>query len=66
MDRPFLGCMMKYQVENAAVRALAFKWIRIAFRCWKDGVLYDDARYIQSLRRRASPLTAILGKPVLS
>jgi transposase len=52
--------------HHAAVRALAFKWIRIAFRCWKDGVLYDDARYIQSLRRRASPLTAILGKPVLS
>jgi transposase len=51
--------------HHAAVRALAFKWIRIAFRCWKDGVLYDDARYIQSLRRRASPLTAILDKPAL-
>jgi hypothetical protein len=22
---------------HAAVRALAFKWIRILFRCWKDG-----------------------------
>lgn len=51
--------------HHAAVRALAFKWIRIAFRCWKDGVLYDDARYVQSLRRRASPLTAILDKPAL-
>lgn len=51
--------------HHVAVRALAFKWIRIAFRCWKDGVLYDDARYIQSLRRRASPLTAILDKPAL-
>ncbi len=23
--------------HHAAVRALAFKWIRIRFRCWKDG-----------------------------
>jgi transposase len=52
--------------HHAAVRALAFKWIRIAFRCWKDGVLYDDTRYVQSLRHRASPLTAILDKAALS
>ena len=52
--------------HHAAVRALAFKWIRIAFRCWKDGILYNHARYIQSLRRPASPLTAILDKPALS
>jgi hypothetical protein len=51
--------------HHAAVRALTFKWIRIAFRYWKDGVLYNDARYIQSLRRRASPLTAIIDKSVL-
>lgn len=42
--------------HHAAVRALAFKWIRIAFRCWKDRVLYDDSRYLQSLRQRGSPL----------
>ncbi len=51
--------------HHAAVRALAFKWIRIAFRCWKDGVPYDDARYVQSLRRRGSPLIALLDKPVV-
>jgi len=42
--------------HHAAVRSLAFKWIRIAFRCWKDGVHYDDSRYLESLRRRGSPL----------
>lgn len=46
--------------HHAAVRALAFKWIRIAFRCWQDGVPYDDARYVASLRRRGSPLAAAL------
>jgi transposase len=49
------------QGHHAAVRALAFKWIRIAFRCWKDGVPYDEALYVQSLRRRGSPLAPLLG-----
>ena len=51
--------------HHAAVRALAFKWIRIDFRCWKDAVPYDDARYMESLRRRGSPLIDALAKPVL-
>ena len=42
--------------HHAAVRALAYKWIRIAFRCWKDGVPYDDSHYLRSLRQRGSPL----------
>jgi hypothetical protein len=46
--------------HHAAVRALAFKWIRIAFRCWHDGVPYDDARYVASLRRHGSPIAAAL------
>jgi transposase len=44
--------------HHAAVRALAFKWIRIAFRCWKDGTPYDECRYLESLHRRRSPLVA--------
>jgi transposase len=44
--------------HHAAVRSLAYKWIRIAFRCWKDRVPYDDAYYVESLRRRGSPLVA--------
>ena len=40
---------------------LAFKWIRIIFRCWKDGKPYDEKIYMQSLRRRGSLLVAALG-----
>ena len=50
--------------HHAAVRALAFKWIRIAFRCWQDGVPYDDARYVASLRRHGSPIAAALAASV--
>jgi transposase len=46
--------------HHAAVRALAFKWIRIIFRCWKDGRPYDEQAYLQSLRRRGSRLAASL------
>jgi transposase len=48
----------KGQDHHAAVRALAFKWIRITFRCWKDRVAYDESKYLTSLARRGSPLAA--------
>src|SRR6266404_517507 len=44
--------------HHAAVRALAYKWIRIMFRCWKDHKPYDDSRYMKSLVQRGSPLAA--------
>ena len=48
------------QGHHAAVRALAFKWIRVVFRCWKDAVVYDERKYLASLARRGSPLSAIV------
>ncbi len=45
------GC--SYQ---AAVRALAFKWIRILFRCWQTRTPYDESTYLNALKRRGSPL----------
>jgi len=45
-----------HKSHQAAVRALAYKWIRIIFRCWKDGKPYDEQTYLQSLHRRRSML----------
>lgn len=42
--------------HHAAVRSVAFKWIRILFRCWQDRTLYDKDRYIEALERRGSHL----------
>jgi transposase len=42
--------------HHAALRALAFKWIRIIFRCWKTRTPYDEAVYCKSLKLRRSPL----------
>ncbi|MGB5630952.1 MAG: IS110 family transposase [Woeseiaceae bacterium] len=42
--------------HQAAVRALAFKWIRILYRCWKTRTPYDETRYLKALQERGSPL----------
>ena len=39
--------------HHAAVRALAFKWLRILFRCWKDHQPYQESRFLESLQKRA-------------
>lgn len=46
--------------HHAALRALAYKWIRIIFRCWKDRTPYDEAIYSNSLQLRGSPLASVL------
>ena len=39
--------------HHAAVRSLAFKWIRIFFRCWRDRIPYSEERYLKALKKRA-------------
>jgi transposase len=47
----YTGKGKKYQT---VIRALAFKWIRILFRCWKDRTPYDDDKYMETLKKRGS------------
>jgi hypothetical protein len=44
--------------HQEALRALAFKWIRIVYRCWQNRTPYDEARYLNTLKRHGSPLLA--------
>ncbi|NJO76963.1 MAG: IS110 family transposase [Leptolyngbyaceae cyanobacterium RM1_406_9] len=44
----------------AAMRALAFKWIRILFCCWQKRELYDEAKYVAALERKGSPIAKVL------
>jgi hypothetical protein len=54
----------KGKTHHAAVRALAFKWLRIVFRCWKERRPYDEAKYLFSLRERRSPLLKYMATPL--
>lgn len=42
--------------HQAAVRALAFKWIRIIYKCWKTSTPYDEVKYLDGLRKKRSSL----------
>lgn len=52
--------------HQAAVRALAFKWIRVLWRCWKDRTPYNEARYVRSLIERGSPTGARLAAALVA
>jgi transposase len=41
--------------HHAAVRALAYKWIRVLFRCWKTRQPYNPEIYLAALAQRGSP-----------
>lgn len=51
---------VKRKGTQAAKRALAFKWIRILYACWKQNRPYDESQYIAALRRRNSPLAELI------
>ncbi len=38
------------------MRKIAFKWSRIIHRCWRRRVAYDEATYLDSLRKTNSPV----------
>jgi transposase len=50
------GQRAKGKSHQAAVRALAFKWIRIIYRCWQTRTAYDEVKYLENLRKKGSPL----------
>lgn len=39
--------------HHAIIRSLAFKWIRILYRCWQNRTPYQEALYSAALARRA-------------
>jgi transposase len=48
--------MIKKGKKHAMIlRALAFKWIRVLWKCWQDRQPYDEARYLKQLIHRKSP-----------
>ena len=46
----------KGKSHHAAVRSLAFKWVRIIYRLWQTSTAYDEVKYLESLRRKGSSL----------
>jgi len=54
--RAYYDHQRKRKKHHAAVRALAFKLMRIYFICWRDRKTYDRNTYVSSLEQHGSPL----------
>lgn len=39
-----------------AIRALAFRWIRVLYACWANKKAYDEQKYLAALAKRGSTL----------
>lgn len=52
----------QHKGHHAAVRALAFKWIRIMFRCWKAGVPYQPEIFLAARQARRPAAGAVPSK----
>jgi transposase len=46
--------------HHAAIRSLAYKWIRIMYRLWKDRTTYSEEAYLARLRQAGSPVIQFL------
>lgn len=44
------------KAKQTARRALAYKWIRIIYRCWQDGQPYNESHYLKRLSLTQSPV----------
>jgi hypothetical protein len=45
----------KGKARQVILRALAFKWIRVLWKCWQERTPYNEARYLKQLAHRKSP-----------
>lgn len=48
--------------RSAILRSLAFKWLRILWRCWQNRTVYVEQIYLKQLAKRSSPLIQIINK----
>ena len=49
--------------RQTILRALAFKWVRILWRCWQERTPYDEAKYLAAMKKRNSPYALSIPKP---
>jgi hypothetical protein len=52
----------KGKTPQAAVRALAFQWIRMLYRCGQHHTPYEASAYLRALNRRGASLLQRLAK----
>ncbi len=51
----YQACRQRGMRHHQAVRALAFKWVRIIFHCWKTRTPYEESKCRQAARWAPAP-----------
>jgi transposase len=55
----YLQQKQKGCTHHTAVRALAYKWQRVIWKCWQTRTVYQEQLYEAALRKNDSPLVAL-------
>ena len=58
----YLSQRSKGKPHHTAVRALAYKWQRIIWRCWQSRSPYKEETYEAALRKNGSKLVSLFGQ----
>lgn len=54
----------RQKAHAAILRSLAFKWLRILWRCWKERIPYQEETYLARLQQRNPALFALIPTPL--
>jgi transposase len=58
----YLQQRTKGSPHHTAVRALAYKWQRIIWRCWQSRQPYDEKIHVAALKQHGSPIVALFDR----
>ncbi len=58
----YLQQRTKGSSHHTAVRALAYKWQRVIWRCWQERTAYREETYEAALHKNGSPLVALFDR----
>jgi len=58
----YLQQRTKGSSHHTAVRALAYKWQRVIWRCWQERTAYREETYEAALRKSGSPIVALFDR----
>jgi transposase len=56
----YLQQKAKQKGHSAILRSLAFKWLRILWRCWQNRTPYEETRYLARLKERNPSLLKLV------
>ena len=61
--RAYRGARDRRQPHKRALRGIGARWVRILWRCWTDGTIYDPGMHLKTSPWRSRPDTSSPARP---